>query len=129
MESLRHQLLQAELTRIEQEAEAKSYAIMNKIDTLVAAALLCAKVNEDQNYATPFYPVVTHHHDTSCEVQIFTFGKGGVLLSRLNELGLQWNETRPFGDDQCWIEIEGVRGVSVAVNNHYVSGSALKAAA
>ena len=46
MESLRHQLLQAELTRIEQEAEAKSYAIMNKADALATAHTFCASINE-----------------------------------------------------------------------------------
>lgn len=129
MESLRHQLLQAELTRIEQEAEAKSVAIMNKIDTLVAATLFCAKINDGITCGVRFDPIISYSYDATVEITLHTSRDGDVFMARVRELGLGWQYVDRGFDDQRGIEIDGVRGVTVFVREQYLATQTLQAVA
>jgi hypothetical protein len=121
MESLRHQLLQAELTRIEQDGEAKSISIMNRIDTLVAATLLCAKINEGIENITRFDPLVNFGVDTSCGIFIHTGDDGAVFMRRVREIGLGWEDVRASFKDTRVINIDGAPGVDVIVSAKHLS--------
>jgi len=129
MESLRHQLLQAELTRIEQEAEAKSIAIMNKIDTLVAATNFCAGINDGITCGVRFDPIISYSYDMTAEITLHTSRDGDVFMARLRELGLGWQYVDRGFDDQRGIEIDGVRGVTIFVREQYLATHSLQAVA
>lgn len=128
MESLRHQLLQAELTRIEQEAEGRSIAVMNKIDALVAATLLCARINDGIENITCFEPAISYGYDTTCNILIHPRDYGDVFIRRLSELGLSWQDVRESFDEHRAIIIDSAPGVEIIINSKYLA-PAMKAAA
>lgn len=129
MESLRHQLLQAELTRIEQEAEARSIAIMNRIDTLIDATRLCARINDGITCGVRFDPTISYSYDATAEITLHTSRDGDVFMTRLRELGLGWQDADRGFNDQRGIEIDGLRGVTVFVRETFLSAQTLQAAA
>jgi len=118
MESLRHQVLQAELTRIEQEAEAKSYAIMNKADALATAHAFCQLINKGVPEFEHFQPAVLYLYPThGCDVVIYTHDNGDVLLRRARELGATWEDTGPAWDGTRRVRFDGVPGVDVFITD------------
>ena len=125
----RQMLLQAELTKIELEAEAKSVAIMNKIDTLVAAHVLCAKINEGITCGVRFDPIVTYRLDTTPAIHVHTGTDGDVFISRLRELGIEWIDQRHGFDDQREIDVDGAPGVVVFVRARFLAPQQLPDAA
>lgn len=115
MESLRHQLLQAELTRIEQEAEAKSYAIMNKADALATAHTFCEKINEGLQAFYKFHVAVNYSNQPGCEIVIYTHDDGDVFLRRATELGMKWEVVGTAFADTRDVRFDGIPGVSVYI--------------
>lgn len=121
MESLRHQVLQAELKRIEEEAEAKSYAIMNKADQLTAAYALCARINEGLEPHQRFHPSVMYCLDTTCRVFIYTTICSAIFMRRCAELGIQIEPTgeKPAHNDPQYATVAGVPGVTVSLRDYF----------
>ena len=115
MESLRHQLLQAELTRIEQEAKAKSYAIMNKADALATAHTFCEQINEGLQAFYKFHVAVNYSIPPGCEIVIYTHDDGDVFLRRATELGMKWEVVGTAFDDTRDVRFDGFPGVSVYI--------------
>lgn len=124
MELLRKQVLQAELDRIEAEAEASSYAIMNKADALAAAHVLCQKVNEGQG--TDFRPTVIYYPPRlGCQIIIYTHDLGDVFLRRTTELGLTLGEIvdrQKFLSDDVFslASINEFPGVDIDIKRVYI---------
>lgn len=129
MESLRHQLLQAELTRIEQEAEAKSYAIMNKADVLATAHTFCEKINEGLSVYLKFRVTVLYQSQ-GCNVVIYTHDNSDVFLRRAAELGAAWADMGQAFDATRRIRFDGAPGIDVFVLESAIAqAETLKAAA
>lgn len=126
MESLRQQVLQAELKRIEQEAEAHSYAIMNRADQLAGAYALCARINEGLKLYEQFTPHVLYRHDHTCEILIHTHGRGDVFLRRCTDLGLSLQESEEprFDADIAPMTIVDVPGVTVFITQAFLATEA-----
>lgn len=113
MESLRKQVLQAELTRIENEAEAQSFSIMNKADALLTAHVLCQKINEHMK--TSFFKVDTIYYSTGCSIVIFTHENGNLFLRGCADHGLEITDEGKFGTTSLKMSVAGFPGVEVVV--------------
>lgn len=123
MEDLRHQLLQAELKRIEDCAEANSFAIMNKADALLAAHTLCQRINEIEPGICEFSPSIcyTNVNGGACEILIHTYHMGDVFLSRCATLGLTYEvEDDPFNDHHH-IAIDGFKNVRPIIRTSFLA--------
>ena len=112
----RQTALQAELDRIQAEAEARSVAVMNKADTLAAAHELCALLNDTPTKPRhEFEPYVSYHSEGRCDINIIARDDFGLLLRRLDELMLAWDNTGiAFGDTHD-LTVKGYPGVHVLV--------------
>lgn len=115
--------LDAELKRIEAEAEARSIAVMNKADTLAAAHRLCALINDVQPKSFyDFYPQVIHHdHTKTCEINIYAFNDGDILLARLDALMLASEDAGISYDNTHDLSVEGFPGVHVLVRAEHLT--------
>ena len=112
----RKDVLDAELKRIEAEAEARSIAVMNKADALAAAHRLCALINDVQpKFFNDFTPTVGYYTFSPCEILIYTHNDGDILLRRLDDLMLTWEDSGKWGADAHDISVEGFPGVRVIV--------------
>lgn len=122
MESLRHKVLQAELSRIEQEAEAKSYAIMNKADTLEKAHAFCQRINQALPEYDQFHVAVIYMEPCAgCDVVIYTHDLGDVFLRRAKELEAKWEDVGlAFGNTRR-VRFDGVPGVEVYIRDVYLA--------
>lgn len=123
MELLRKQVLQAELDRIEAEAEANSYAIMNKADALAASHVLCQKINDGKQ--TEFHPTVIYYPTgLGCQVIIYTHDLGDVFLRRAKEIGLTYDcVVDPHTDSKSpftQVRFSGFAGVDVDIKRVYL---------
>jgi hypothetical protein len=92
--SLRQQVLQAELERIEAEAKTKSFLVMSKADDLAAAHAFCARLNAEVGRPWQHcHPVVVYRPALdSCEVMVFP-PDHGEFAERCRELGVSLRET------------------------------------
>lgn len=121
MESIRQQLLNAELKRIEEEAEAQSYAVMNQADALVAAHELCQRVNAIEPAISEFSPTVFYHSvNKTAKVMIYPNHNGDIFLRRCQDLGLALEVTNTT-TDRAYVAVEGVKGVQVYLDTRFVS--------
>lgn len=94
MESIRKIVLQAELDRIEREAQAKSYAIMNKADELASAAAFCALMNDcPELQDDPIKPTISYNPQAgyACHVSVYVIRHERIVLRRAAEVGLSWD--------------------------------------
>lgn len=121
MQSLRHQVLQAELKRIEDEAEAKSYAIMNKADALATAHSFCQQINKDLPVFEHFHVSVSYSTSPGCEIIIYTHDIGDVFLCRARELKISWEDVGLAHDDVRRVRFDGVPGVDVFIRDVYLA--------
>lgn len=113
---IRQAALQAELKRIEAEAEARSYAIMNKADTLAAAHRLCALLNDvEPKHFNDFTPTVGYYTYTPCEIIVYAHNDGDILFRRLDDLMLAWEDSGEWGTGDHDITVDGFSGVRVIV--------------
>ena len=125
MESLRHKVLQAELSRIEQEAEAKSYAIMNKADTLERAHAFCQRINQALPEYDQFHVAVIYMEPCAgCDVVIYTHDLGDVFLRRAKELNVAWEDMGEVFTDTRRVRFEHVPGVDVFIRAVYLDMAA-----
>lgn len=115
--------LDAELKRIEAEAEARSIAVMNKADALAAAHRLCALLNDTptkpRHDFSPwvFYPSVAKF----CDINISAGDDGDILLRRLDDLMLTWEDTGIAFEYTHDLSVEGFPGVHVLVRAEYLA--------
>ncbi len=126
MESLRQQALQAELKRIEAEAEAHSYAIMNRADQLAAAHALCARINEGLEPSQRVKPSVAYFSDNTCGIFIQTYPHSDVIVKRLADLGLntEISEEREFNPGARHMTVDGVPGVKLILRQYFFAPQA-----
>lgn len=113
MESIRQQLLQAELKRIENEAEAKSFAAMNQADALLAGHQLCQRINAIEPQIDEFEAVVTYYSTNTAEVSIFPHGNSDLFVRRCQDLGLTLEVMNPSFYGHHEVTIDGIKGVHV----------------
>lgn len=118
---IRQTALQAELKRIEAQAEANSFAIMNQADALGAAVRLCQLIND----VTPksfddFEPYVTYFGDGTCEVAISPHANADILFRRMIEIGLSWFDTGEAWAGAHDFSVVDFPGVHVYVKNQYL---------
>jgi hypothetical protein len=90
--SLRQQVLQAELDRIEAEAQAKSRLIMDQADTLAAAHAFCDRLNELEPLWDCRPGVVYLRH--SCEIVLFPPDEP-TFLRHCRDFGISLHENEP----------------------------------
>jgi hypothetical protein len=111
MESLRQELLQAELDKIEAEAQTKSRLIMAKADTLAAAHAFCARFNEGVESHWRCRPTVVYQtpYDT-CEIIVFP-PNSRVFLRRCRDLGFVLCEAGPKDGPYRPMSIDALPGV------------------
>lgn len=121
MQSLRHQVLQAELKRIEDEAEAKSYAVMNKADTLATAHAFCQQINKDLPEFEHFHVSVLYSTSPGCEIVIYTHDMGDVFLRRAKELNTSWEDVGLAHDDVRRVRFDGAPGVEVFIRDVHLA--------
>ena len=113
----RHTSLQAELTRIEREAEAKSYAIMNRADDLMLAHRLCALLNTGVTRADPLRPSVVYEGDAlACRVKIIAGEAGAEILQLADRHSVGWCSERCSGSGHD-VRFDGFDVVEVMVTN------------
>lgn len=124
MESLRHKVLQAELSRIEQEAEAKSYAIMNKADALATAHAFCQLINKGLPTFELFHVSVSYSQPPGCEIIIYTHDLGDVFLRRAKELNTTWEDVGLAHKDVRRVRFEGAPGVEVYIRDIHLAKQA-----
>ena len=119
MESLRQQALQAELKRLEEEAEAKSYAIMNKADTLAAAHAFCARINAHIKQPGLFAPYVVYY-SAGCDVYIYPGRDSPLFLDACTALGVIWAVEKRSYADHHYISLDGAGGLSAIVPDAFL---------
>lgn len=114
METLRHVALQRELKRIEQEAEARSFAIMNKADLLASATELCLRVSVGMPEDEGFTPRVIYDSTGVFQIRIAVYGDSRTFLDKLTACGLEWtlDENPLIGTD---IYVRGYEDVDISV--------------
>lgn len=115
MESIRQSVLQAELKRIEDEAQAKSFAVMNKADHLAEAHLFCATIRRALHfpYSIEVAPVYTPPH-YGCDITVHTDGSAKQVLHAAHELGISWTEDEDAtGAGQHVLRFDGFERVKV----------------
>lgn len=131
MNTIRQQLLDAELNRIEALADANSIAIMNKADALLAAHNLCQVVNQAEPGVCEFKPFV--HYDEPkgghCAIRIHTHDNGDVFIRRLNKAGLKYEIDGFAYEGHQSITVEGFKGVTVIIPSTFFLPHELVAAA
>ena len=121
MDQLRHDLLQAELNRIEQEAEAKSYAIMNQADALLAAHKLCSQVNAIQPAFDVGRPSVCYYSgDNTASVLVHTLDDGDTFITRCQSLGLDLEVTGVAHEGMADVAVTGFKGVLVLIRDKFM---------
>ena len=119
MESLRQQALQAELKRLEEEAEAKSYAIMNKADALAAAHAFCARINAHVNQPGLFAPYVVYY-SAGCDVYVYPGRDSPLFLDACTALGVIWAVEKRSYADHHHISLDGAGGLSAIVPDAFL---------
>lgn len=127
MSSLRQDVLQAELKRIEEEAEAKSYSIMNKADQLALAHVLCQTINRQDDHIQ-FFPSVVYHGVLGCEILIFTQEAGDHFLNRCKEENIEWAIEGKEFESFIQISVNGYPGVYVHLRSHFAHLALARAA-
>jgi len=120
MESLRQQVLQAELKRIEDEAEGRSFAIMNKADALLAGHELCQRINAVEPLIDEFEPQVCYYGGRSCEVLIYTRTDGDVFVRRCLGLGFVLEVMKKSFNDNYEVAIDGFKGVRAIIRKDFL---------
>lgn len=119
----RQTVLQAELDRIQAEAEARSYAVMNRADALAAAHKLCALLNDTPTEPRHnFEPWVCYLAGNKiCDINISADADSDILLRRLDELMLPWEDTGITFTDTHDITVTGFPGVHVLVRAEHLA--------
>lgn len=121
MNTVRQQLLDAELKRIEDKAEANSVAIMNKADVLLSAHHLCQVINEAEPGLCEFKPCV--HYDEPmgghCVIRIHTHDNGDVFIRRLDKAGLKYEIDGFAYEGHQSITVEGFKGATVIIRSGF----------
>ena len=126
--SIHHQLLQAELTRIEVEAAYKSKAIMQNLNALVFATELCAFINE--NNPEKFDADILYYGEgTTCSAVIFTRGRGVDFLKRIVSAGFSWEDKERAFEGHRAISINNIQGLKVFIKRSEIDQFEMKDAA
>jgi hypothetical protein len=113
MPSLRQQVLQEELDRIEAEAANRSRLIMGSADTLAAAREFCDRINE----GLPLSPnrrchAIVIYHSASCEILLCLHPDGERdFVRRCHELGVSLSVIYRV-DMGCRMSIDSLPGVT-----------------
>jgi hypothetical protein len=108
------QQIQAELDRIDAEAEEKRRAVIAKGDMLEVAHQLCEQVNLPGG---KFHvsPEIRWCHD-ACYIWIPAHGYGVDVLRRLDDLGVEWYATCDNGTVRA--NIPDIPGVPILFKEH-----------
>lgn len=118
MESIRQQLLNAELKRIEEEAEARSVAIMNKADALASAHQLCTLLNTGCESSAPFKVSVSYNFiQEGAVIFVYTHEDGARFMRLLSEHNIAWTDAGDWGGDYRNLRLADYPGVNVIVDN------------
>lgn len=92
MNSIPKTPLQAELERIENEAKAKSLAIMHKADDLNNASYLCDLINAGLVTEQQVAPHVLYLDENSAEISIYLGHVAKQVLHRIADIALSWDD-------------------------------------
>jgi hypothetical protein len=123
MDSIRKIALQAELDRIQAEAEANSYAVMNKADQLAAAAMLCARVNEGlAGQGIDFEPTPVYFSG-GCNILIYTQDHGREFIQGVHALELSWSIDRAAWEGSSYVRVDCAPGVEIIVGDEFLPAS------
>lgn len=114
---LRKALLKTELDRIQAEAEAKSYAIMNRAADLETAHKLCVLLNTEIAGETPLRPCVVYEGNSlACRVKIVAGESGSDVLHVADRNGIGWSSERSSGNGHD-IRFDGFDSIEVVIGN------------